>query len=269
MKLNNVLQYINLALNYPSLTYQDISLYFDMAISELNTTLHTSIPSVSEMIKAFERKMSKDSKSSIRIASDPETSDYTITAYATVDNMNAASIKPKFCYVFETGKFYVQNLVNRNAYEPRDTLVGVYFKDATTPVFYEANIMADEVFWVKTLENPILDCDLSSYLPEDWVLLWLIPYVCFKYTVRDGGTATVFADELSQGFQQLQESYDVPSRVVLATYADKEAYTELVEKYIPNLNITVRTRAIYDTMKHSRALNADYGSMYDRGGFND
>ena len=45
MKLTDALSNINLALNYPALTYDDIKLYFDMAIAELNTTLHTSIPS--------------------------------------------------------------------------------------------------------------------------------------------------------------------------------------------------------------------------------
>ena len=274
MKLNTTLNYINQALNYPSLTYEDISLYFNMAIVELNTTLHISLPKVSDMLVEFERKLSKDANSKVKIVSAPENNDYEILSYTTTEDSERAKItvpQPKYYYNWETGKFYVLNRFTGN-YDASDELDGVYIKDVEdkqVPVFYKAMVTADDVFWTKYLEDPILECDLAPYLPDEWVLLWLIPYVCFKYTVRDGGTATVFADELTQGFQQLQESYDIPSTILLATYADKEAYTEIVEQALPNLNIHIPTRAIYTSMKHARNMNAVYGSMYDRGGFND
>lgn len=270
MKLNTTINYINQALNYPSLAYTDISLYFEMAIVELNTTLHTSIPKVTTMLKEFEQKMSKESLSRVRITYAPETEDWRIPAYETSQAASIAINKPNYYYNWETGKFYVKNDIS-GLYDARDTLDGVYFKDARmdSPIFYSAAVMNDDVFWVKVFEDPILECELATYLPDEWILLWLIPYVCFKYTVRDGGTATVFADELTQGFQQLQESYNVPSTVLLARVADKDAYTEIVKNALPNLNIYVPTRAIYPEMKHSRVSNAIYGSMFDRGGFND
>ena len=272
MKLSTVLNHINLALNYPALAYQDISLFFDQAIIELNTTLHTSIPKVSDMIEAFERKMSKEKDHRVRLTEAPENSDYVIPSYATVAEANLSTsvvtVKPRYYYVFETQKFYVLNKIN-NTYETRDTLEGFYLKDAQIPVLYNSMIVDSDVFWVKTLEDPILDCELATYLPDSWVILWLIPYVCYKYTCRDGGTSATFAEELQQGFQQLQETYNVPSTVLLSAVADKEAYTDIVKNALPNLNIYVPTKAIYENMKHSRALNAVYGSVYDRGGFND
>ena len=177
----------------------------------------------------------------------------------------------KYYYALDTKKFYVKEASGDTVYSERDELLGFHLKDnvATNPIYYKAAIYGDEVFWVKQFNDVLLECEISDYLPDDWVLLWLIPYVCFKYTVRDGGTASTFAEELTQGFQQLQETYGIPSKVTLATYADKEAYTELVEKNLPNLDIAVPTQAIYESMKHSRIVNAVYGSMYDRGGFND
>ena len=72
---------------------------------------------------------------------------------------------------------------------------------------------------------------------------------------------------MQQGFQQLQDTYDVPAKVQLSIYADRPAYTSLVEKHLPNLNVIVGTRAIYEDMKHGRSLNSIYGNMFDRGGF--
>lgn len=270
MTINTVMQYINLALNYPALAYEDINLYFDMAISELNTTLHTSIPSVSQMVEDFRQKLSKDIDARIRISSNPEISDYTIKAYATAEQglVSAPTQNIEYFYAADTRKFYLKNQFS-SGYSEHSSLKAVYFENGENPIFYVATVDMSDVFWVKESVDSLLECDLGNYLPDDWIMLWLIPYVCYKYTVRDGGTATVFADELTQGFQQLQESYNVPDKVNLATYADKEAYTKLVEENLPNLNIKIPTRAIYDSMKHARIMNAVYGNMYDRGGFDD
>ena len=273
MTLNNTIEYINLALNYPSITYAEVSLYFDMAIAELNTTLHTSIPKVSEMIDNFKQKMSKTQNSRVHLTEDPEFTDYTIPVYdSAVEGMiDAFSNNKKYFYSTNTKKFYIQTGSGITTYTEHDELFGFYLKDnvLTNPIYYKAAVYGEEAFWVKEFTDIQLECDLKEYLPDDWVLLWLIPYVCFKYTVRDGGTASTFAEELTQGFQQLQETYGIPSKVNLATYADKEAYTSLVEANLPNLNVAVPTKAIYESMKHSRITNAVYGSMYDRGGFND
>ena len=262
MKLTDTLSNINLALNYPALTYEDIKLYFDMAISELNTTLHTSIPTVSTMIKEFRQKMSKIKDNQIVLDVDPYQNDFSID----VNPDTPADGNPKCYYNSKEKCYYAWNKFTKE-YSTYPSLVGIYIRDGV-PEKYISAIYGTDVYWIKQEDNPD-DCDFIDYLPDDWILLWLIPYVCFKYTVRDGGTAQTFAEEMQQGFQQLQETYDVPSKVLLATYADKPAYTELVAKHLPNLNVKVYTRAIYDSMKHGRSVNAVYGNMFDRGGFGD
>lgn len=248
MKLSDCLNYINQALNYPSLTFNDISLYFNSAIAELNTTLHTEIPTVSDMITEFRQKSSK--VPTIVITIDPQASPVIPTSTTYLSGV----------YYNPTNKlFYYQNTSSK-------VLNGVYFREGHKEV-YKAIAFGNNAAWQITDSDNVLDCDLGWYFPDEWVLLWLIPYVCFKYTVRDGGTASSFAEELTQGFQQLQETYNVPESVILSTVADKEAYSYLVEKALPNLDIRVRTLAIYTSMKHDRALNAVFGSMYDRGGF--
>ena len=111
MTLNTIIQHINLALNYPALAYQDISLYFDMAIAELNTTLHTAIPTVSDMLKLFEQKMSKEADSRMKLDVNPETSDYNIKTYATAEAglIAAAANNVPYFYAIDTKKFYVKN----------------------------------------------------------------------------------------------------------------------------------------------------------------
>lgn len=256
MKLQQSLNYINQALNYPALNYEDISLFFDAAIAELNTTLHTNIPTISKMIDEFKQYMSKNITKVLITGVDPSVN-YEIPS-STVQTSN-------YYYNPSDKKFYVLNVAT-GAYTAHDNLYGTYLRNGV-PETYEAIVYGQQASWQITDVLNVQDCELSYYLPEEWVLLWLIPYVCFKYTVRDGGTASTFAEELTQGFQQLQETYDVPEKVVLATVADKKAYMDLVKENLPNLNVVVKTRAIYENMKHNRALNAVYGSMYDRGGF--
>ena len=256
MKLSQCLNFINQALNYPSLYYDDISLYFDTAISELNTTLHTKIPHISEMILDYKRRMSNDDFKVTITDTDPQVD-------ATIASSDAGLPK---CYYDAVSKlFYVLDVISQT-YSSMEKLYGVYFRDGHIEN-YQAIVYGQQASWQLTDSENIQECDLEEYFPDDWILLWLIPYVCFKYTVRDGGTASTFAEELTQGFQQLQDTYDIPEYTVLASVADRQAYKQLVEEHLDNLNILVRTRAIYEFMKHERALNAVYGSMYDRGGF--
>lgn len=261
MKLSEVIKYINTALNYPALTYTDVDLFFDMAISELNTTLHTSIPLVSEMAKDFLHNMSKYEPNKIVLSTNPEDNNYIVPTNPTDPLENSIP----YYYSTETKKFYILNTYT-NTYTEHTVIKGVYITSEALRL-YQAVTYGNTAAWAEIPTDANYEANMEDYLPNDWVILWLIPYVCYKYTVRDGGTAQTFAEELSEGFQQLQESYDVPSKVLLATYADKPAYTSLVEKSLPNLNIQVPTRAIYESMKHPRNINAIYGSFYDRGGF--
>lgn len=263
MKLSDVIEYINIALNYPALAYNDISLYFDMAIAELNTTLHTAIPLVSKMVERYRDKITDFSNTNddvITLTSDPALNNYEIP----VSDTTTPETPYDYFYCSADSKYYVKV---SSEYVPHDKLTGIRFL-STGPEVYEAIYYGSNTAgWVKNDILNITDCEISDYLPNDWVLLWLIPYVCYKYTVRDGGTAQTFAEELTQGHQQLQDTYDVPDKVLLATYADKAAYTEIVEKLLPNLDVYVQTQAIYPSMKHERNINAIFGSFYDRGGF--
>ena len=266
MQLSKLLTYINQALNYPSLSYEDLDLFLDQAISELNTTLHISIPSVSKMKDDFRQYLSKqlDGKRVLIPANqDPTSSSVSITGYDDEDSVPAGT---KYFYNREKGLFGILDVAT-SSYEYYKTIYGTYMRNGM-PEVYQSWIFASgqDPIWEAYTANEE-DFDLVNYLPDDWVMLWLIPYACYKYTVRDGGTAQTFAEELTQGFQQLQETYDVPSTVALATVADKYAYHGLAEEFINNLNVKVRTLAIYESMKHSRNTNAIFGSMYDRGGF--
>ena len=109
--------------------------------------------------------------------------------------------------------------------------------------------------------------NLTDYFPIDVINLYLIPYVCFKFTVRNGGDGSIFVDEFTQGFQQIQTSYDIPNFVVLSEQAGKLAYAADVEENLSNLNIKIPTRAIYDSMKIGDSFMPTYGGMYDNGGW--
>ena len=121
-----------------------------------------------------------------------------------------------------------------------------------------------EAYWTPIVKSNE-DLVLTNYLPTNWIILFLIPYVCYKYSIREGMDPGVFSEELTQCFQQLQESYDVRETVRLSDVAGKFAYTKQVEENLPDLNKEVPTRAIYDSMKVRRAINATYRDFYDGG----
>ena len=261
MKLSEVLNYINSALNYPAITYIDVDLFFDMAISELNTTLHTSLPLVKNMVSKFRQKVSKYEPNKVILTEDPYNTNFIIPT----DPEISLDSPIAFYYSSETKKFYIYDKVLKT-YAEYPVITGVY-NSGTEIKLYSSINYGNVASWAEVPVADKFEAELGDYLPDDWIMLWLIPYVCYKYTVRDGGTAQTFAEELSQGFQQLQETYNIPSTVNLATYAGYEAYSDLVVKHLPNLNVQVPTKAIYESMKHSRNTNAIFGSFYDRGGF--
>ena len=114
---------------------------------------------------------------------------------------------------------------------------------------------------------PSRELNLLDYLPFDWITLYLIPYVCFKHSVRDGSSGSHFLEDMQQGYQQLQKSYDIPCSVTLTQQAGKVAYTADVEENLPNLNISIPTRAIYDDMKIDRVVASQFTGLYDNGGW--
>ena len=119
--------------------------------------------------------------------------------------------------------------------------------------------------WLE-IHDDVLNFDFTSYLAKDWIMLFLIPYVCYKYSVRDGDTGLLFSEEFSQGFQQLQNSFSVPSTVILNSVIGEPAYTNLIKNNLETLNKSVVTRAILEKYRVQRHLNAVYDDFYNHGG---
>lgn len=260
MKLSEFMNYLNSALNFPSIEINDVLVYLDMAVAELNTTLHTEMIPMSKQLEQYVKSKLKGTKL-ISLSNDPSV-DNDIFVKETVDEIVPAGTKIYYDYVEK--HYYI---LEKGNYVMCDSVLGVYFRDAHTKEYWSPYRVGSNAHWEFTDRTSADSYDLSEFLTYDWLMLWLLPYVCFKYTVRDGGSAQTFAEELTQGFQQLQDTYNVPETVNLATYADKEIYRDLVEEHLPNLNVKVGTRAIYESMKHDRNVLPEYGSMYDRGGF--
>lgn len=249
--LSDCVSRINQILNYPSVTYEDISHFFDQAIAELNTTLHTSIPTVSEMLDEVPEPnytpLVKMTGISDKIPSKRPDTDYGGEYYYDI---------PKQC-------FYVKEA---DGWNPYDQIYGMLPGNASVQLYVSVVVASalGEAYWTPVVKSNE-DLVLTNYLPTNWIILFLIPYVCYKYSIREGMDPGVFSEELTQGFQQLQESYDVRETVRLSDVAGKFAYTKQVEENLPDLNKEVPTRAIYDSMKVRRAINATYRDFYDGG----
>lgn len=258
---------LNAALNYPAISYPDVALYLDMCVGEINTTLHTSLRTVGALIESDKaRKIAEGSR--VVLPAEPSGQSASIPC---VDDWSEAPVGAWFMWASKQTR---PELYRKFAYiasqgaEPqvRNALLAVYSEGGEIQL-YEAHIYSDALcLWVS--EQGEGDPDLTEILPEDWLTLFAIPYVCFKYTVRDGGTASTFAEEMEQGFQQLQETYDVPSEVPLRAVAGISAYAEDTRKAVESgVWGKCPTRAIDESMKHPRGVRAAYGSVYDAGGW--
>lgn len=264
MKLSEFMNHVNAALNFPAIDTNDVLVYCDMAMSELNTTLHTSIPSLSKQLDIYNtEEWDKIIYILLTENEDPATQEGNDIFVKTADNILPSNVKIYYDLINQT--FMVWSNLN-HVYEAATDILGVFYRDGVKE-FWKPFHYGNAAMWEKSERIDESNYELNRHLPDDWILLWLIPYVCFKYTVRDGGTAQTFAEELTQGFQQLQDTYNVPNKVVLATVADKAAYQSLVKEKLPYLNVLVNTLAIYEEMKHERNVLSCFGSMYDRGGF--
>lgn len=252
MKLAECIQHINQVLNFPSFAYTDMSHFFDQAIAELNTTLRVDIPLVSDMISQL-RTDYLGSPDAIALDAMPDV------------NIPINLDSSPYWYSTGDGKFHVYG-----SDTVHDKLYGVYMPDFETRHVFQTAVFSDGmVVWVLVDVNALPDIDLSIWLPDEWVVLFVIPYVCSKCSARDGGDSALYVEEYTQGFQQLQTSYRVPNTVELARVAGKEAYTPDVKRAIADgtLNTVVRTKAIYPEMKINTVENAVYGGMYENGGW--
>lgn len=242
MKFSEVITYINQALNYPSATVGDLQLFINQAIAELNTELKISLPSIEKM------------KADLISTLSAKPNIFTTTDSTYVSKLIKSDTDP-ISYNSTSNTFKHKDLDTE--YED------YYYIDISngTPVYYKTNPLADAAMWI--VIDPF-DIDMSEYLPDDWIYLFVIPYVCYKYSVRDGDTGVLFSEEFSQGYTQLRNSYGIPSKVRLFKVAHLPAYRHLVTE--DNLNTLVYTRAITDDMKLNEQTYAEHDTFYNHKG---
>jgi hypothetical protein len=264
--LADCIEKINQVLNYPSVDYSDISHFFDQAIAELNTELHIGIRPISELYKKSIFNIEKlgdfiflDEEPKANVSTDLDANPH----IAQDEN--------------GTYKIFYKKHPSDEEFITTYTLYGVYANYVTNEVtgakeisrqIYQTVTLGGHAYWTPYEFMPDRELNLLEYLPYDWVVLFLIPYVCFKYAVRNGDSGTLYAEEFQQGFMQLNKSYEVPCFAILSEQAGKTAYLTDVEENLPTLNIYVPTRAIYESMKVARVAQAKHGgTMYDTGGW--
>lgn len=251
---------LNQILNYPSLEYEDVSHFFDQAISELNSELHIGLRPISEIYRESSFKL-EDLGDFVVLDKDPLPNN----AYLPIDDTTAQ------VYHSSEDNTIRYKRGSDTEYVKTKKLYGLYSNHIDGGIvnqFYQTVTAGNVSVWTAYEIVPNNEIDLTQYMPYDWVVLFLIPYVCFRYAVRDGDTGATYAEDFGNGFQQLRNSYNVPPTVNLAQQAGKKAYKKDVEEHLPNINIQIPTRAITEDMKVERNIRAEYGSMYDRGGWN-
>lgn len=274
--LNECVQRINQILNYPAVSYADISHFFDHAISELNTILRIGLPTVSEMVNDNTIDVTMQ-ENTVMLTARP-TNTTSITVFQDIPNAKPTEGAPTFGIYYpnkivEDGEVVSVSVIGAKYYTwtglswtSHDSLYGVTFEGATQTA-YIATTVGGSAFWVETPARHTLEIDLCEYLPLDWWMLFMIPYVCFKFAVRNGDDGALYSTEFSEGLQQLQTCYDVPNFVTLNTVAGNPIYTKIVQNNLNNLGVTVPTRAITEDMRIGNAVRPIYGNLYDVGGW--
>ena len=259
--LSDCMARINQALNYPSLSYEDVSHFFDQAIAELNTSLRIGLPSVTEMRFENTFKIS-ESPNTVLLTSSPTASG----AIPNVESLSTATAPVVYYVGSSDSEKYKRSLyIKKNGnYEPVSEAYAIYNGKAYVAVV----VTFSNAVWTETSFETVTNFNLLDYLPFDWWVLFVIPYVCFKSALKDGGNGALFSDEFTQGFQQLQTSYGVPNTVVLSTVAHKPAYRNIVMSSLHNLDRRVTTRAVFDNMRITDGVGKVYGeNLFDNGGW--
>ena len=246
---------INQALNYPALTYDDVFHFFDQAISEINTSLRIALPTVTEMKVENTFDITKDFYT-IPVTEDdaknyiPDEKHTTGSIYYDVSGDSRLDYQ---LYIFKN-----------NLWIPVDKVYGI----SELGKAYEVITVDRFAVWKETSLTVLKEFSLTDYLSIDWIILFIIPYVCFKFAVRNGDSGALFSDEFTQGFQQLQTSYNVPNEVTLSTVAHLPAYRDVTAKNLSNLNKKVFTRAITSDMRVTNSVKAVYGgNLFENGGW--
>lgn len=276
MTLSQFVDYVNKALNYPAVTITDIDLYIDQAFSEINTQLHLSLPSLKEMRdEAAKENNPEELYSPLKVDTVPPTAIQPAPAPDT-----------SLIYTGDDPDWAPYDPEDENVYFDADLGKFIYHGRYYTEVYY---MYFDEIsqkeIWYKTktslIDNPVTaawfrfyvaptELNLEEYLPKDWIFLFLIPYVCFKQSVKDGDQGILFNNEMATGFNQLRDSYHIPEKVILKDVIHLPAYkgyAEALKNSTINWYQRIPTRAIYDIYKIPKAVDAVYMDFYNRGGW--
>ena len=262
--ISDCINRINQALNYPAITYEDVSHFFDHAIAELNSSLRIALPTFTEMRLENTFKVS-NSPNTIVLTATPTVSEpiASVTTVPTSPPTDSTYVK---YYVGGDSKldhtFYIWK---NDTWSKSSKVYGITNAGAAYSLI---PVDASYAVWYEIPLETVTDFDVTNYLTSDWILLFIIPYVCFKFSVRNGDTGTLFSDEFTQGFQQLQTSYNVPNTVVLSSVAHLPAYKNIVSENLDNLRKEVPTRAIYQSMMIRNGVGVVRGSdLFDNGGW--
>jgi hypothetical protein len=155
LTLNDVMKRINQILNYPSVSYDDISHFFDHAIAELNTVLKTGIPSVSEMVTDNTLDVSAQDNTILfdTAPTNPVTG---------VDNIpvgNQDSLQFIYCKANDKRGFYVWTGTEWKAY---GTVYGILF-NSNGRTAYVLTPVGQNAYWVESPVIRRLEFDLCDY----------------------------------------------------------------------------------------------------------
>lgn len=273
LTLNDCLTRINQVLNYPAISYEDVSHFFDQAIAELNTSLKIGLPSVTDMMQ--EHTITVSDK--VLLTTLPSSGEL-LPHFESLDALKEAEKAEEgeiftgtYAYICPSSSFINSAFYRKinGDWEKMSKLYGVYYNyaDGTENAYIAVPISNDQAVWSPVVLSGTESFYVTDYLTSDWWTLFIIPYVCFKFAVRNNDDGTLFSEEFVQGFQQLQSSYSVPNYVTLVSVAGNDVYKDLVLKNMDNLNSKVMTRAITEDMRVGNSIQPIFGGFYETGGW--
>lgn len=262
LTLGEVLTKINKKLNYPSLSFDDVDVYFDQAISELNTLLHISIDPISTIKEAYVNNL-LDKNNIVRLATHPLNSSG-INIPTTPGNNNAN----EYYYDAVEDEYMIKN--TGGTYDAHDIIYGEYIDPTTQEsIWVQPFLYGNTPKWYPSAIADPMSLNVLHFMPMDWWILFVVPYVAAAYAAKDGGNVVLFNDEFAQGFIQLRTNYDIQQRVKLSEVMHLPAYKAIVDdvlqdsKQLINLpNLEVITKAITESMRIPDNLEAKYDDSF-------
>ena len=260
LTLAEVLNKINKKLNYPSLSFDDVDVYLDQAISELNTLLHINIDPISVIKEKYVNNVF-DKDNIVRLGSNPLTN-VNIPTTPGVNNVN------DFYYNSQKDEYMIKNTAGE--YIAHEIIYGEYIDPTTLQsTWVQPFLYGTTPKWYPSTISDPTSLNVLHFMTLDWWILFVVPYVCAAYAAKDGGNAVLFNDEFAQGFMQLRTNYDIQQRVKLSEVMHLPAYKEIVDEVLndpkqlidlPNLEVI--TKAITESMRIPDNLEAKYDDSF-------